>query len=240
MRLYGPGADGAIVAGGNTAAVLAALTDGADETENPLFVAAGLQGFNGATLDMIRSEGSDRDGIGVVTLGILETLGHEHIFNGTSWDRARSGGSASPLLGSRLVTPVLDPAVQSDVANDDSDKTFTVPANTHWHVLWIRVVLTTTATGGTRQLEVAARDASDVVLLTIRAGATQIESLGRGYNFYPGAPLDSAFIVDNINVPLPNDLWLPAGFDLRVRDNAAIAAAADDMTVQMMVDQRSV
>tara|TARA_Y100000310_G_C20641700_1_gene794317 strand:+ start:980 stop:1771 length:792 start_codon:yes stop_codon:yes gene_type:complete len=88
-----PGGDGAIVAGGNTAAVLAALADAADETENPLFVAAGLQGFNGSTLDMIRSEGNDRDAIAVATLGKLEALGYLHGFNDTSWDRLKSEGN---------------------------------------------------------------------------------------------------------------------------------------------------
>ena len=48
-----PGGDGAIVSGGNTAAVLAAAADNVDETENPLYVYAALAGFDGSTLKMI-------------------------------------------------------------------------------------------------------------------------------------------------------------------------------------------
>ena len=94
MKLFSAAAASlAIAAGGNTAAVLAALADGADEAENPLFVAAGLQAFNGATLDMLRSEGNDRDGIAVDTLGNLQQLGFLHGFNATSWDRLASEGN---------------------------------------------------------------------------------------------------------------------------------------------------
>ena len=82
-----------IVADGNTAAVLAALVDAQDKTEEPLFTAAGLLAFNGATLDMLRSEGNDRDAIAVATLGRLETLGYLHGFNATAWDRLASEGN---------------------------------------------------------------------------------------------------------------------------------------------------
>lgn len=94
MRLFSSaGSSVQIASGGNTAAVFPALADGTDETENPLFVASGNLGFNGATLDMLRSEGNDRDAIAATTLGILESLGFLHGFNKTTWDRLTSEGN---------------------------------------------------------------------------------------------------------------------------------------------------
>ena len=48
---------------------------------------------------------------------------------------------------------------------DDSDNTFTVPANTEYQILSVYVSLVTTATVGNRQMAVQALDASDNVLL---------------------------------------------------------------------------
>lgn len=159
MRLTSPGGDGAIVAGGNTAAVLAALADAADETENPLFVAAGLQGFNGATLDMLRSEGTDRDAIAEATLGRLETLVYGLIFNGTSFDRQRGlGGTAldgrgqasvsAAVPGASVVTTIRD-AVGSTAT---TRKTIATPtAGTRIRILSVRSF---TATASGAQIEV--------------------------------------------------------------------------------------
>jgi len=93
MRLTVPSGGGAITQGGNSAAVLAALADGADETANPLFVASGLQGFNGATLDMIRALADNGDAVAVATLGRLAVIARNYGFNGTSYDRLRSEGT---------------------------------------------------------------------------------------------------------------------------------------------------
>ena len=88
-----PGGDGAIVAGGNTAAVLAAAADNVDETQNPLFVYAALAGFDGATLDMIRALANDSDGISETQAGVLDAAARLIAFNGTTFDRLRSEGN---------------------------------------------------------------------------------------------------------------------------------------------------
>ena len=154
MRLTSPGGDGAIVAGGNTAAVLAALTDGADETENPLFVAAGLQGFNGATLDMVRTEGTDRDAIAAETLGNLQAIIFPHIFNGASWDRQRALGAASLNgLGQASVATAIPgaSAVKSitDTVTTSTTRVTLVTPGSGKRIRVISVYINTQEAGGT-------------------------------------------------------------------------------------------
>ena len=48
---------------------------------------------------------------------------------------------------------------------------------------------------------------------------------------------ETAFVDAMIQVPIPMDLYLPAGSVLRFYDSAAIAAAADDMTVAFSVQK---
>lgn len=123
---------------------------------------------------------------------------------------------------------------------DDSDNTFTVPATTEYQILSVYVSLVTTATVGNRQMAVQALDASDNILIGARAGATQAASLTRVYNFAPGMPQDTLFRdTDYLAVSMP-PIFLAAGQKLRVWDKAAVAAAADDMTVRVQIASRSI
>jgi len=128
----------------------------------------------------------------------------------------------------------------SDIAADDSDKSFAVPANYQYSILSIFVGLTTDATVGDRQIMVEAQDGAATVIGRMPAGITQAASLTRYYQFSPSAQDSLAFRdTDFLSVPLP--MWtLPATYVLRVYDNNAVAAAADDMTVQIIVQREPI
>jgi hypothetical protein len=135
------------------------------------------------------------------------------------------------------------PSLQAEETENDSDKSFTVPASTQWRVKSIWVELTTTADVGDRVIGVEIQDSAADVILKIEAGAVQAASLARYYAFAPWQADLIAFRgagSDLLLTPLPPDLVLPAGYIVRVYDTAAIAAAADDMIVQMLVDARTV
>lgn len=125
---------------------------------------------------------------------------------------------------------------------DDSDNTFTVPANTEYQILSVYVSLATTATVGNRQMAVQALDSSDNILIGVRARVTQAASLTYTYNFAPGLSNDAATYDTNpiyVGVAMPM-IFLTAGQKLRVWDKAAVAAAADDMVVRVQIASRSI
>lgn len=126
-----------------------------------------------------------------------------------------------------------------DDAANDSDKLVTVPAGKWWEVLSVWVELVTTATAGSRQLEVAYRDDSDLVVARSPAGATQGTGLTREYVFGGGLPLSTSEVDGLLFAPLPRVILQP-GYDIRVRDNAGIDAAADDMKVRIVYAERDV
>jgi hypothetical protein len=131
--------------------------------------------------------------------------------------------------------------LRSDETANDSDKELTVPAGTEQQVLWLWVELATTATVGARQIVVEIQDAANDVVAQWVAGVTQAASLTYNYCFAPGnadliAVRDSNYIMS----PIPPTLVLPAGYGVRVYDNNAVDAAADDMVIQMMVAARAV
>jgi hypothetical protein len=130
--------------------------------------------------------------------------------------------------------------LQSDVTANDSDKTFTVPTGYMWQIISIRVELVTTATVGNRQIVIELTDGTNVILRAL-AGIVQAASLTRYYNFYVGAPNLTAFIdTAHLANPLPDGMMLLSGYKVRVYDKAAVDAAADDMSVYMMVNKISV
>lgn len=124
----------------------------------------------------------------------------------------------------------------SDETVDDSDKTFTVPAATTYQILWIWVEYTSTAVAGNRQLEIQILDSGADVIGEYRVSVVQAASLTRYYMFAPAlADLLGFRDTDYLMTCIAPTTFLPAGYALRVWDNNAVDAAADDMIVQIMV-----
>ena len=139
------------------------------------------------------------------------------------------------------VVDTWSPLLVADETADDSDKSFTVPANYMYQVLWIWVELTSDANAGNRQMTIELQDDAADVIAQWRAGAVQAASLTRYYCFAPSnadltAFRDTTFLM----TPIPPTVVLPASYVVRVYDSAAISAAGDDMVVQLMVARRAV
>lgn len=157
---------------------------------------------------------------------------------------AGDGSGTNKIVRSNSRGELMDgwiASLQVDEANDDSDKALTVPAGTEWEILSIWVELISTATAGNRQIVVEFQDSASDVIGQVRAGAVQAASLTRNYMFAPGlVDLTAMRDTDFLMTPLPSRFVLPTGYKVRVFDKAAIAAAADDMNIQMMVKARLV
>jgi hypothetical protein len=136
-------------------------------------------------------------------------------------------------------TPWENLVLQSDAALNDSDKTLTVPAGKQWRVKSIYAKLISTGTGGNRQMDILFTTAADVVIGKVVAGAVQAASLTREYTFAPECPQETTFTTGVMLRALPADLVLPAGYKIRVYDSAAIDAAADDLDIEVLVEERT-
>ena len=171
-------------------------------------------------------------------------------------DRPIRGGSLDPVViagyigSSGDIVSATDTVTVSeewrvntvaDTAVDDSDKTLTVPAGQEWQVLWIWVVLTSTATVGNRQVTVRAMTSGGTIIASLKAGAVQAASLTRNYLFAPSmADLTAFRDTSFLTTPLMPTLFLSAGQQLRILDSGAIAAAADDMLIYVQYAWRTV
>jgi hypothetical protein len=124
-------------------------------------------------------------------------------------------------------------SLTQDVTENDSDKTFTVPANVEWEILWIWVQYTSTATVGVRQLEIQIIDSGNIIAQW-QTGVTQSEGLVYNYLFGGGIP-DSLVTrdVNYITTPLMGAQFLGEGQTIRIWDNNAIDASADDMIIRL-------
>ncbi|KPJ87111.1 MAG: hypothetical protein AMJ53_18615 [Gammaproteobacteria bacterium SG8_11] len=130
------------------------------------------------------------------------------------------------------------PGLQADEAANDSDKTFTVTATEEWQIQSIWVELATSGDVGNRQLVIEIQDSGSDVIFQVRAGAVQAASTTYYYAFGPHLiDLTAVRDTDYLSTPMPA-LILPAGYIVRIYDNNAVAAAADDMVCQMLVNVR--
>lgn len=125
-----------------------------------------------------------------------------------------------------------------DETLNDSDKSFIVTAGRRYRLYYAMVTLVTTATIGNRQLALEIQDGSAKVMFRSLAGAVQAASLTREYHFATNPVREAAFVNGQIMVPFPDDFIILPGWTIRVYDTAAIDAAADDMTVSMIFDDR--
>lgn len=130
-----------------------------------------------------------------------------------------------------------NPVSQEDETENDSDKTFIVPSNKIWEVLYAFVEFSSTATVGDRLLIMNILDSADDIIFTAPAGVVQPASQNYKYVFNPGTYHETAFHIDYLCIPIPRRTLLPAGFKINIKDSAAVDVAADDMIVHMMIDQ---
>jgi hypothetical protein len=127
-----------------------------------------------------------------------------------------------------------------DATANDSDKIVLTAPNTNGNrkmieILQVHIVNVTTATAGNRQIVMHIQDDTDTIVADYHAGSTQAASLTRHYVFGQGVYRETSFVDGSIQCPFPAEgtVLLP-GWDLRVYDSGAIAAAADDMTVDVI------
>lgn len=123
---------------------------------------------------------------------------------------------------------------QYEATVDDSDKTFTVPTNRAWKILYGRVSLVSTATVGNRQLAIIVADESGQIMWEGRAGAVQAASLTYSYLLQQGESREGTVDVLSLIMGIPKDLIMLPAWTIRVYDSAAVDAAADDMTVSLV------
>lgn len=142
--------------------------------------------------------------------------------------------------GQLVIDEGWTPLLQADENANDSDKSFTVPADTEWDIQNIWIEYASTGTAGNRILMVEIQDDAADVILRITAGAVQAASITRYYVFAPNvSDLTSFRNTSYLTNPLPK-LILPAGYVIHIYDSAAVDAAADDMVIQMLLKSRSV
>ena len=136
-----------------------------------------------------------------------------------------------------VVTPLAPIHSVYDATTNDSNKSWTVPDGEIWKLTQAFVTMVTTADVGNRQIRFTATDADGNQIGYISAGAVQAASLTRGYGFLQGVYRETAFVDAMIEVPIPQDLYIGPGGSIKFWDSAAVAAAADDMTVAFTVQR---
>lgn len=144
--------------------------------------------------------------------------------------------------------PVGTPVWVYDATLNDSDKSFTVPANKRWHLLGVRYQITASATVGTRTTIVSLTNGANVIetMGRVDAAATQTSAgrCGPQMGYTVSAPLNLLGSAGNptgkAQENMFEDMWLPAGYVIRVYDAAAVDAAADDLTVILHIEELDV
>lgn len=141
-------------------------------------------------------------------------------------------GSGNFTEGVTEVTPIDS---YFDSTANDSNKSWVVPNGEMWMLNWAHAILVTSADVGNRTMCLDILDEAGNVLIDIPSSAVQAASGTDHYAFYQGIYRETAFAAGAIQVPIPKDMYLKAGYTIKFYDRSAIAPAADDMTVSFQV-----
>jgi len=132
-------------------------------------------------------------------------------------------------------------SITQDITPNDSDKIFTVPDIKEWEILWIWIEYTSSATSGSRLLEVQLQNNASDVILKRQSSITQSESLTYKYFFTSGIPdLKTTRDTNFIMTPLMVSPFLLRGQKLRVWDRNGIDISGDSMIVRIQYAQKFV
>lgn len=145
----------------------------------------------------------------------------------------------------RMLVPVINLPLPpniieiSDTVANNSDKVITVPAGKQWKILYGHIVFSTSANAGNRRIEINIRNAADDRLYEIGALNVQVASTSENYVLGQYGDTGESFAATH-TLPIPINLILSGTFDIRVFDNAAIDAAADDMDIRLIVEETDI
>ena len=105
----------------------------------------------------------------------------------------------------------------------------TIPAGQRWIIRNLILRYIATATVGNRLIGIQLRDPTDLIMAEVRTATVLAASQTATYYFHPGSTRETAFVGAasgaSLVMPMPPDLFLGAGDDLRILDGAAIDGA---------------
>ena len=130
--------------------------------------------------------------------------------------------------------------ILTDLALNDSNKDFIVPAGRQHKLEWGYASLASTAVVGNRQVVIELIDIDGTtVLVSATPALVQTASLTMRYNFAPGIQRGSSFVANQLDTPILPNFMATAGQRFRIRDSAAIDAAADDLLITLGINDMS-
>ena len=94
-----------------------------------------------------------------------------------------------------------------DITANDSDKSWTVPANEVWKITHACVNLIATATVGNRLMTLEVKDIDGNVIKNLAAGSVQVATANVSYCFMQGIYRETTIINGVIQVPIPADFY---------------------------------
>ena len=105
-----------------------------------------------------------------------------------------------------------------------------VPILEPFQLLWAHIEYTSTAAVGNRQIKLTMTNNAGAIVADTHAGAVQALGTVRHYFFMQGIYRETAFLVDEIQVPIPSDYIFLPGQNLKIFDVNNVAAG-DSMVV---------
>lgn len=123
-----------------------------------------------------------------------------------------------------------------DSLDNDSDKSFTVPAGKKWKILYGLISLTTTATSGNRRIRIRILDETANDIYEVRALNVQIASTTEIYSLGQFSDVSESVVGIHL-IPIPINLFLIEDYVIRIFDTTGVAPTADDMTVRFIVEE---
>lgn len=100
-----------------------------------------------------------------------------------------------------------------------NNKVLTVGVGRAQRLLWLSLLLTTTATAGARVPRLIIKDDTGTNVFQIDSGVTQAAGLTQRHTFFPGAPRGAAIVQGSIEIPIPRIVLLPS-WSINVLDGA--------------------
>jgi len=115
--------------------------------------------------------------------------------------------------------------------------TLSMPRKDKYKLLWMDLEYTSAAGAGNREvrLDLIGPDGS-TIYASFHTGVQQAASNTYSYEFIPGGATAGSVKVDTVDVAIPAQLVIPAGYKLKVHDSANISAG-DSMVIKYQIEE---
>lgn len=119
-----------------------------------------------------------------------------------------------------------------------ANKTFVVPSDVYYEILFAHAVLSTSGSAGTRVIQLGIEDESNNSTIDVHSGVSDVfGQTNRHHTFMQGMFRETSYTNGTAQTSIPKDFFVPPGYTIRIKEGSEVDLSGDTIDVTLVVEK---